>query len=103
MAGKQVQQNEDPTKKVYRVGGGVTPPKLVDSPDPAYGGVDGTAVVQVIVGADGKVKEAKVTKSLSPKSDANALKAIKRWKFRPALKDGQPVAVQIMIEIRFRH
>jgi protein TonB len=34
--------------------------------------------------------------------DEKALQAVRNWRFEPALKDNQPVAVQVNIEINFR-
>jgi TonB family protein len=34
--------------------------------------------------------------------DANAMEAIRSWRFKPATKDGKPVAVYSMIEVNFR-
>ena len=34
--------------------------------------------------------------------DQNAIKAVRQWKFAPALKDGKPVAVGATVEIRYR-
>ena len=55
----------------------------------------------------GKIRETgingvKVVKSLEPTLDANAIEAVKTWKFEPAMKDGKPVAVQINVEVSFR-
>jgi len=33
--------------------------------------------------------------------DENAIEAVKSWKFEPAMKDGQPVRVEIAIEVNF--
>lgn len=33
--------------------------------------------------------------------DEKAIKAVQRWKFKPAMLDGKPVAVQIAVEISF--
>jgi TonB family protein len=38
----------------------------------------------------------------SEKADANALAAVKQWRFKPAMKDGVPVAVPINIQVDAR-
>jgi len=43
-----------------------------------------------------------VVRGLGLGLDEEALKAISQWKFQPAAKDGQPVAVQATIEVNFR-
>jgi len=44
----------------------------------------------------------KVVKSLEPSLDANAIEAVKSWKFAPATKDGRPVAVAMRLEIDYK-
>jgi outer membrane biosynthesis protein TonB len=44
----------------------------------------------------------KVVKSLEPSLDANAIEAVKTWKFAPATKDGRPVAVAMRLEIDYK-
>jgi len=34
--------------------------------------------------------------------DEKAIEAVRQWKFKPATKDGHPVAVQVNIEVSFR-
>jgi protein TonB len=50
----------------------------------------------------GKVRDIKVEQSLDPALDKNAIASLSQWKFQPATKDGQPVAVQMMVQISFR-
>ncbi len=93
---------------VYRVGGGVQPPKVLYDPDPDYSDAarrakyQGTVVLWVVVGADGRPHEISVRRSLGMGLDEKAVEAVRRWKFDPAKKDGQAVAVQISIEVNFR-
>jgi len=93
---------------VYRVGGAVSPPKVVFDPDPDYSEearkvkFQGTVVLWVIVGSDGHPRDIHVRRSLGMGLDEKAIEAVSRWKFEPAKKDGQPVAVQIAVEVNFR-
>ena len=63
-------------------------------------GVDGTVMVQALVGKDGRVKEARVMKSI-PMLDAAALAAVKQWVFKPALSNNKPVAVWVGCPVKF--
>jgi periplasmic protein TonB len=93
---------------VFRVGGGVSAPRAVYSPEPEYSEearkakYQGTCVLSLVVGADGRPREMNVTRSLGLGLDEKALQAVKTWKFEPAMKDGKPVAVLISVEVEFR-
>jgi len=92
----------------YRVGGGVSAPRVVFQPDPEYSEearkakYQGTCVLWVVVGPDGRPHDIKIQRSLGMGLDEKAIEAVRTWKFEPARKDGQPVAVQINIEVNFR-
>jgi protein TonB len=62
--------------------------------------VDGTVLVQALVGKDGHVKDAKVVKSIAMLDDA-AVKAVRQWVFKPALSNNKPVAVWVAVPVRF--
>jgi periplasmic protein TonB len=93
---------------VYRVGGGVSAPRPTYAPDPEYSDearkakYQGTVVLWVVVGPDGRTHEIRIQRSLGMGLDEKAIQAIRAWKFEPARKDGIPVAVQVNIEISFR-
>jgi protein TonB len=93
---------------VFRVGGGVSAPKAVYSPDPEYSEearkakYQGTCVLWLVVGPDGRPRDIKVSRTLGLGLDEKAIEAVKTWRFEPAMKDGRPVAVQINVEVSFR-
>jgi periplasmic protein TonB len=93
---------------VFKVGGGVSAPRPIYQPDPEYSEearkakYTGTCVLWLVVGADGRPREVKVTRSVGLGLDEKAIEAVKTWKFEPAMKDGKPVAVQISVEVEFR-
>jgi len=62
--------------------------------------VDGTVMVQALVGKDGKVKDTRVVKSI-PMLDASAIAAVKQWVFKPALSNNKPVAVWVAVPVKF--
>jgi TonB family protein len=56
----------------------------------------------LIVGADGRPRDIKVARAIGMGLDEKAIEAVRAWRFEPARKDGQPVAVQINVEVEFR-
>jgi TonB family protein len=93
---------------VFRVGGGVSAPRALETPDPDYSEearkarYQGTCVLWLIVGPDGKPRDIKVARPLGMGLDQKAIEAVRNWRFAPAMKDGKPVAVQINVEVNFR-
>ncbi len=62
--------------------------------------IDGTVIVQVLVGADGRVRDARIVKSI-PMLDSAAEIAARQWIFKPARRAGKPVAAWTPVPIRF--
>ena len=93
---------------IYKVGGGITAPKPVDTPDPEYteearrAKIQGTCILWLIVDAEGHPRDIRVVRGLGYGLDAKALETVKQWRFEPARKDGQPVNVQVSVEVGFR-
>jgi len=91
----------------FRVGGGVSAPRAIYTPDPEYSEearkakYQGTVVLWVVIGPDGRVHDLRVQRTLGLGLDEKALEAVRQWRFEPARKDGQPVAVQINVEVNF--
>ncbi len=93
---------------VFRIGGGVLAPKPLATPDPQYtdearqAKYEGTCVLAMIVGPDGKPRDIRVQRGLGMGLDRKAIEAVQQWRFSPATKDGRPVAVQISVEVSFK-
>ena len=81
-------------------------PEAVTKVTPTYpdlareAGVDGTVMVQALVGKDGKVKDVRVVKSI-PMLDESAKAAVRNWVFKPALSNNKPVAVWVGVPVKF--
>jgi TonB family protein len=96
-----------PTAEAYRVGGGVSAPRLKKSPPPRYSEAardlryQGTVVLWVLLDETGAIKELKLQRVLGAGLDDQAVLTVRQWSFAPAMKDGKPVSVQINIEVNF--
>lgn len=93
---------------VYRIGGGVAAPSVLQKVEPEYSEEariakwQGTVVVSVEIGADGLAHNPQIVRSLGLGLDEKAVDALSQWSFSPGLKDGQPVAVAAAIEVNFK-
>ena len=65
-------------------------------------GIAGMALYHVIVGADGKPGEISVARPIGFGLDENAVAAIRKAQFEPAVKDGKPVPVLLDLVVQFR-
>jgi TonB family protein len=89
-------------------GGGAAPqPKLIKMSHPVYPeearkqGIEGDVVVEATLGVDGKVKEAKVVRSVAALDQA-ALDAVKQWVYEPVIIEGKPKTVKFTVTVRFK-
>jgi TonB family protein len=80
----------------------------VYAPDPDYSDAarkakyQGSVMLWLVVGADGRPHNLRVARSLGMGLDEKALAAVREWRFQPATLDRQPVAVEINVEVSFR-
>jgi TonB family protein len=65
-------------------------------------GVAGMALYHTVIGTDGKPGEIAVARPIGFGLDENAVEAIRKAKFSPALKNGQPVPVMLDLVVQFR-
>jgi TonB family protein len=93
---------------VFRVGGGVTAPVLLNKIEPEYSEearkakYQGTVTLYVVVNPQGQAINMRVLHSLGLGLDEKAMEAVRKWKFKPGMKDGKPVPVEAQIEVNFR-
>ena len=78
------------------------------SPEPEYSEearkakFQGTVRLSLVVDEHGLPTQIKVITPLGLGLDAKAIEAVQKWKFKPGIKDGKPVAVQASVEVNFR-
>lgn len=100
----------DPGEPIYRVAsqpGGVSPPRTKFDPEPEYSEearklkYQGVLVLNLVVDSAGKPVHIQILNPLGLGLDEKAVAAVSTWKFSPAQKDGEPVAVMVNIEVNF--
>jgi TonB family protein len=85
----------------------LTAPVALNKVDPAYppdvlrDHVEGTVILYAIIRADGTVHDIRVLDSLDSRLDENAIHALALWHFRPGTKNGEPVALEAVVQIPF--
>jgi TonB family protein len=95
-------------RRFVEFGPGITPPRRIegDLPDhPALAlkeGLEGAPVLEVWIGETGEVIDLAVLESAGSRLDTALLEAVGRWRFSPAMRDGQPVPVRITVQHVFR-
>ena len=93
---------------VFRIGGDVSAPRLTYKVEPEYSEEalkakhEGTVVLAIQVGEDGRAHNIRVIRSLGLGLDEKAIGAVQQWKFVPGKKDGIPVKVPANVEVNFR-
>ena len=115
-AGKTHQEIETVLKKsttlpnpidLHYVSRNVTRPTVLSRIEPVYSEkgreakLQGKVVLSAIVRKDGSLEVLKVVRGLGLGLDENAIEALKKWRFRPGMRDGKPVDVALNIEIKF--
>jgi len=89
-----------------RVGGKVKPPRGLYTPAPQYPviakqtRVQGVVQIDAVLDVDGSVIEMKVV-SGHPLLIQAALDAVRQWKYEPSYLNGQPIAVELIVNVTF--
>lgn len=97
-----------PAGEPYRVGDNVKRPEKISGAPPVYtemarkSRVQGVVIIEAVIDENGDVVDTSVKKGLPMGLDQAALEAVKTWKFKPALRDGQPVKVYYTLTVNFQ-
>jgi protein TonB len=81
-------------------------PRVVTQTEPVYpekarkAKVEGTVIVHAVVRRDGTVGDVRVVRGVPGLDDA-AVETVRQWRFKPALKNGAPVATWVATPVRF--
>jgi protein TonB len=93
----------------YKPGiGGVSNPVPIVTPEAEFSEearrakYQGSCMVTIIVDAHGYPQNPRIVRALGMGLDEKALDAVRRYRFKPAIKDGKPVPVMITVEVNFR-
>jgi TonB family protein len=96
-------------KGAYKhVGRSVKPPRVLKSSDPTFTPLaraerySGNVEVYLIVERDGSVSHASIRKPLGLGLDEAAIASVEKYRFAPATQDGNPVAVDLYIDVNFQ-
>jgi len=95
-----------PTAGPFRVGNGIARPRKIKDvrpvyPEPAMAArSSGSVLIEATIGADGKVHDARVVRSVAV-FDQAALDAVRQWEFEPSRVNGEAVAVTMVIVVTF--
>jgi TonB family protein len=92
---------------VMSVGGGVSAPQVIHAIQPEFTAearqtnYEGTVSIQLIVDSQGNPQAIHVIRHLGKGLDQKAIEAVQQYRFRPAIYQGHPVAVQMVIDVEF--
>jgi protein TonB len=85
---------------LYRWGEtGLILPVALYKPEPEYSDdarrarLTGEVLVQLVIDEHGRTRDFKIVRSLGLGLDEEAVKAVSKWRFKPAVKNGKPVAI----------
>ncbi len=93
---------------VMHIGGGVSMPVVLYQVEPEFSEearkakFSGKVTVYLWVGADGKPSHVQVVQGVGMGLDEKAVEAVRQYRFKPAMKDGKPVQVDLYVDVNFQ-
>jgi TonB family protein len=92
---------------LYRVGGKVSAPVPINTVEAEFSEeakrahFGGVCIVSLIDDVYGRPQHMRIVRSLGYGLNEKAIEAVSKYRFKPAMKDGQPVPVEVNIEVNF--
>ena len=105
---KELPPDPAPAPGTARIGPNVSAPQVLHSAEPEFSQearrkkVSGSVVLHLIVDEQGLPQNITVVHGLGSGLDEKAIEAVKQYRFRPAMRQGQPVKVEINIDVNFQ-
>jgi protein TonB len=93
---------------MQHIGGGVSSPVVLHQVEPEFSEearkakFSGNVLVYLFVDPDGKPSHVRVVKPVGMGLDEKAVEAVRQYRFKPAMKDGKPVQVDLYVEVNFQ-
>ena len=93
---------------VMHIGGGVSRPVVLYQVEPEFSEearkakFSGNVEVYIWVDTDGRPSHIRVVRGVGMGLDEKAVEAVRQYRFKPAMKDGKPVQVDLYIDVNFQ-
>ena len=93
---------------VFHIGGGVSKPVVLFAPEPEFSEearkakFSGNVEVYLWVDENGSPSHIRVVRGVGMGLDEKAIEAVRQYKFKPAMRDGKPVKVDLYIDVNFQ-
>ena len=97
-------QAAEPRQRTIRVGGNVAAANLIHQETPKYpedakeNHIQGTVLMHAIIAKDGSIRVLDLNEGVCPLVDS-AMEAVKKWRYKPTLLNGEPVEVDTTISV----
>lgn len=94
--------------KIFQIGHDVKPPNIVHRFEPDYTEIakklriQGETLLSVVVDAHDDPHVVGIKRPLGGGVDDRAIEYVQKWRFSPATRNGEPVAVAVNIEVSYR-
>jgi protein TonB len=91
-----------------KIGGGVSSPIAINTPEPEFSEearkakFQGIVIVGIVVNKKGLPENVHIVSGVGMGLDEKAIEAVKQYTFKPAMENGQPVAVEMNVEVNFQ-
>lgn len=101
------QEQQQATPKKVRIGGNIAQKNLETKVNPTYppsakaAGIQGTVVLDATITKEGVPVDLRVVSSPSDDLTQASLDAVRQWRYKPVLLNGEPVEVETTININF--